>query len=199
VKEEENPSRQGSRASSTAARRRKKKWDDGIGPGGPISQSAIFPQRRSQSENTSTTLRGDSSNQSPERQLESAAISPDDARGRSGRQASNAEKNDDSIAPAPAQPEAEVEVYAEGDHIIVENDEGEVLAVETSPEDHAKHAEELKSKLQSGSGWSGWSYDAIKRKIGDWREGELEKRKDKEKSSRKHEPARAYQFGNTVS
>ena len=56
LKEEDNPSRNGSRSSSIIPRRKKKKWDDGLGPGGPISQSAIYPQRRSQSEHQSESL-----------------------------------------------------------------------------------------------------------------------------------------------
>jgi hypothetical protein len=39
---------------------------------------------------------------------------------------------------------------------------------------------------------------SIRRKMTDVYSSELEKRKEKDKSHRRHEPARAYQFGNTV-
>ncbi len=98
-----------------------------------------------------------------------------------------------------------IEVYAEGNNLVVENQDGDVLAVESVPgaegEDHTDHAEELKSKLVDAlpepGNWT--SYAGIKKKLDNWREGEIEKRKEKEKNTRRHEPARAYQFGNTVS
>lgn len=204
-KEDENGhARQDSRSSSIVGRRRKaKRWDSGIGPGGPISESAIFPQRRSQSEQTSATLQGDSSNQSPVDQV----ASPSESIPR-GRAPNRQPETDDDAREATRKEDAVgdqdrpgVDVYDEGDNIIVENEQGDVLAVEKvgSSDDAGKHAETLKSKLESELGPSGWTYDGIKKKIGHWRAEEVEKRKDKQKGSRRHEPARAYQFGNTVS
>jgi len=209
VKDEENPSKQGSRASSVSGRRKKKKWDDGIGPGGPISQSAIFPQRRSQSDMGPPTLQGDSSGlseyQSPN------LLSPADA-SRRGRPKERREKrptaDEDEISPAQSptagqQPRTdELEVYDEGDHIIVENEQGEVVAVESpieEKEDTSAHAAALKSKLQSEAATSGWTYEGIRKRIGNWRDEEIQKRKEKQTKALRHEPARAYQFGNTVS
>jgi Na(+)/H(+) antiporter len=207
-KEDDNTSRQGSRASSQATRRRKRRLEDGLGPGGPISQSAIFPQRRSQSE--MTTPQGESNNQTPGERIDLEMLSPANAhyRGRSRERKydGSAEKGAEGKAtslkasgpsPRASVPEA-IEVYEEGDHVIVENEDGDVLAVESTDEDNARHAETLKSKLESeASGGTSWA--SIKKRIGDWRDVELQKRKEKEMSSRKHEPARAYQFGNTVS
>ncbi|KAK3938361.1 Na(+)/H(+) antiporter [Diplogelasinospora grovesii] len=205
VKEDENASRQGSRASSRAGRHRKpKKWDDGIGPGGPISQSAIFPQRRSQSKRASAALHGEKSSPSPpgERPDESQVASPTDTARVTPTKETAPEKASSSGGPSafPDETRNDVEVYDEGDHIIVENRDGDVLAVEPafSQEDNARHAETLKSKLQLESAPHGWSYDALKKRIVNWREEELQKRKNKEKAARKHEPARAYQFGNTI-
>lgn len=207
VKEDDNPSRTGSRASSLVSRRRtKKKWDDGIGPGGPISQSAIFPQRRSQSERTSATLQGDISSQPPTEQPDLAALSPSEQAPRGRTKLRDPEKALDEmeITPAksssPPQGPRSVEVYDEGDHIIVENEQGDVLAVEPPVKEgeSASHASALKSKLQSEAAGSGWTYEALKKKIGHWRDEEIQKRKEKEKAARKHEPARAYQFGNTI-
>jgi hypothetical protein len=94
-----------------------------------------------------------------------------------------------------------IDVYDEGNNIIVENEQGDVIAVEKvgSKDDAGAHAQTLKERLETELEPSGWSYKGIKHKIGEWRAEELEKRKDKHKSNRRHEPARAYQFGNTVS
>lgn len=222
-KEEDQSNKNGSRASSLSGRRRKKKWDDGVGPGGPVSQSAIFPQRRSQSEMTlqnsqsppnekatpsgsrrasdaedpekQATHREDESLQQrvqedadEELQKETSEI---DGRRRKAKQAGEA---------TPEEHEPEIEVYDEGDHIIVENQDGDVVAVE-APEEHRQehHLADLKSKLHhEGTGNSIWNYDALKKRIGHWRDEEVQKRKEKQNSDRRHEPARAYQFGNTI-
>jgi NhaP-type Na+/H+ or K+/H+ antiporter len=197
VKEEDsNHSRHGSRASSLVGRRKRKKWDDGIGPGGPISQSAIFPQRRSQSEQTTATLRNDSSSQSPPDHQDNTPTTMS----RRGTLRDGEQEND----PESQRTENdELEVYDEGDNIIIENSRGDVLAVEPSPAaqetEITSHAATLRSKLQAGPGPSGWTYESLKKRIGNWRDEEIQKRKEKEKNTRSNEPARAYQFGNTVS
>ena len=197
-REEDNPSRQGSRASSLGARRRRKKWDDGIGPGGPITQSAIFPQRRSHTERLSTTLHGESPGYPPPDRQDTGASRPNASLTADAETPDR--QHDSSEGPsAPAQPRA-VEVYDEGDHVIIENDQGEVLAVEPGPlaDRSGGDVEELKAKLKSELTSSGWTYDSIKKKIGNWKNEEIQKRREKQRESRSHEPARAYQFGNTV-
>lgn len=222
-KEEDQSNKQGSRASSLSGRRRKKKWDDGVGPGGPVSQSAIFPQRRSQSEmtlqnsqsppNEKVTPSGSrraSYAEDPEKQAAQREDEPlqqrvqEDADEELQRETSEIEENRRRAKRAGEQPPEErtpeIEVYDEGDHIIVENQDGDVVAVEASEEhrqDH--HLEDLKSKLHNeGTGNSRWNYDALKKRIGHWRDEEMQKRKEKQSSDRRHEPARAYQFGNTI-
>ncbi|TPX09474.1 uncharacterized protein E0L32_009362 [Thyridium curvatum] len=214
VKEEDkdNPSRAGSRASSIVSRRRKKKWDDGIGPGGPISQSAIFPQRRSQSERTSATLQGDSPGHSPpDRQDTGTTLEAlsrrDSMRDADKEEGGNGEERGerhsrDEVA-SPGQVPA-MEVYDEGDHIVVENEQGDVIAVEETPKEQhpEKDVEALKEKLtnelKAEASSSAWTYDNIKKKIGHWKNEEVQKRREKQMDTRKHEPARAYQFGNTI-
>ncbi|KAK1751875.1 alkali metal cation/H+ antiporter Nha1 C terminus-domain-containing protein [Echria macrotheca] len=201
VKDEENSSKQGSRASSVGRSRRRKRWDDGIGPGGPITQSAIFPQRRTQSDlQPSTAERPTSTEISP---ADAAALG---ARLEEGRGKSPAE----GPSPAGESPEGSaspegrnnLEIYDEGDNIIIENRDGDVVAVQPSHESHeqdqGKHAEVLKEKLESTANPSGWSYGAFKKRITTWRDEEIEKRKAKQNESRKGEPARAYQFGTTI-
>ena len=206
VKEDET-SKQGSRSSSLVARRRKKKWDDGIGPGGPISQSAIFPQRRSQGEPLSPGIPRLSTDQSGRND---GALSPTDhatpgpLNEKEPDRSSADSSSKSAAAEAPVGPPEErrnpVEVYDEGDNIIIENREGEVLAVKPKqPEGNAaENAKDLASKLDLEAGPSGWTYDALKKRVMNWRDIEVAKRKGKEKSTRKAEPARAYQFGSTV-
>lgn len=197
VRDEDTSSRHGSRASSLVGRRRRQKWDDGIGPGGPISQSAIFPSRQSQSEQSSAAVRKDSRARSP---ASANLLSPGSAH-RRPHPARDPEKDDAEQSTASPESERErVEVYDEGDNIILEDEAGEVLAVEPSPPD--EQSETVTSpeiKLKRVTSPSGWTYDALKKRFGTWRDVEIQKRKEKKMNERKHEPARAYQFGNTVS
>jgi NhaP-type Na+/H+ or K+/H+ antiporter len=98
----------GSRPSSIKAPFRRKKWDAGIGPGGPVSQSAIGPQpqtRRSDVVNDSDTLAVNSDE------------SPDEMSSERKRREN----------------EPEQEIYREGDTDIIEDEEGNVLEVRQSP------------------------------------------------------------------
>ncbi|KAF3059475.1 putative Na(+)/H(+) antiporter C3A11.09 [Daldinia childiae] len=203
-REEENPSRAGSRASSR--RRSRKRWDDGIGPGGPVSQSAIFPQKRSASEiepmSPSDSVPPVSPRQespsSPSEDLLEKDSEKDvektvhvtkergSERGRGREQPSRGEQHD------------ELEVFDEGDHIIIEDHDGQVLAVEETGHQPAQDLHEVKEKAKAETQKPGWTYESLKKSIGKWRDEEAQKRKDKAKIERKHEPARAYQFGNTI-
>lgn len=194
-KDEDGHSRPGSRASSLVSKKRKhKKWDDGIGPGGPISQSAIFPNRAAQTDQEkepspptrettdSTTLAGES--------LKEKDIEASDEHGQS--------RQDHSL---------HVNVYDEGNNLVFENDQGEVLDMQPTPD---RQREEKAAKEQAeasgtknaptrpGADAAGWSLGGWRRKMSEIYTSEVEKRKDKGKSDRRHEPARAYQFGNMV-
>lgn len=107
------------------ATRRKSKWESGMGPGGRIEQSAITPQRRSYpmspSEESSDTLKekespsGSQESDEPPDQLEMeiAQEKRDAARERNGSKYIE---------------EPEVEAYEEGNDLVFEDEEGEVLA-----------------------------------------------------------------------
>ncbi|KAI1268379.1 alkali metal cation/H+ antiporter Nha1 C terminus-domain-containing protein [Xylariaceae sp. FL1019] len=193
-REEENTSRAGSRASSLVSRRRKNKWDDGIGPGGPVSQSAIFPQRKSTSdqpepmspvEGEKTLSPRDSTTPSPPSdapgELEKMPIPPADEVG------------------LKSENQPEFEVYDEGDHIIIEDQDGQVVAVEeTEHHNVLPSVDELKEKAKEETAKPGWTYDTLKKSIVRWRDEEAQKRKGKPAAERQHAPARAYQFGNTI-
>ncbi|KIH87197.1 monovalent cation:H+ antiporter, CPA1 family [Sporothrix brasiliensis 5110] len=218
IKDEEGTSKQGSRASSRASRRRRKKWDDGIGPGGPISQSAIYPQRPASDALVSSaplqteTLGPDEPEEQPSQGSGQTIVaeeegrlegSDEEKRGRREQRGSS-EGPDGSVSPTSA---PRLNVYDEGDNIIIETEQGEVVAVEPTHSHslplEGTDVEKLKESLtpealKAEAGTSAWSYDAIKKKIGNWKNDEIQKRKEKQKDTRKHEPARAYQFGNTV-
>jgi sodium/hydrogen antiporter len=151
---EEDTEKAGSRPSSLRPYRRKKKRD---GAGGPVSQSAIAPQRHSVSnllsqESGSDTLNEKSGEPSPDNvepssvgektAPSSSRTSPD--RGQSGRQRLARRSTD------PGRP-AEVEAYEEGHQIIVEDTEGNVLTTTDiggmSPEEKAAIIEAERDKL----------------------------------------------------
>ena len=176
-KEEENPSRQGSRASSLRPPTRRKKWDAGTGPGGPVSQSAIAPQKREE-----TNESGDGSETLAEK------ANPEAAHG--------GHEGDEIKVPDG------VEAFQEGDETILEDEEGNVLAQEHSrPESDIREKEshvvdELKDDVQHPTR----PYRNLKKKLGNW-EG-WRRRQDGESSQKPREekrgPAMAYQIGNTI-
>ncbi|KAK7210593.1 hypothetical protein V2G26_017771 [Clonostachys chloroleuca] len=179
----EDHSRQGSRASSLVSRRRKSKKDDGAG--GPISQSAIFPSRE-----TTTTGSDAQKDQEPKDTVDSspASDSIDEIK---------AEGSEESIkSPEPAVTTPRIQVYEEGSDLVFENQDGEVLAVQPSPrEDETDLPSPVTAALRSTN--KPWSLGGMRQKVSEMYSTEKEKRKEKGKS-RKHEPARAYQFGNTI-
>ncbi|RDA84004.1 hypothetical protein CP532_3148 [Ophiocordyceps camponoti-leonardi (nom. inval.)] len=211
-REEDNPSRTGSRASSLVSRRRKhgsRRWDDGIGPGGPVSQSAIFPSRptpgggggtatplheASPRENTESTLSGGSPKEDEPERPEDAAAAATTAAMRVGEGSERRPR---------------LNVYAEGDHLVVEDEEGDVLDVQSAnppSEDETRQlsaspsndAEEDPAAGPSSGERPVWTLHGLRRKVNEVYTSELEKRKGKAKVQRRHEPARAYQFGNTI-
>ncbi|KAI8952390.1 alkali metal cation/H+ antiporter Nha1 C terminus-domain-containing protein [Xylaria longipes] len=196
-REEENPSRAGSRASSLVSRRRRKKWDDGIGPGGPVSQSAIFPQKRSASDQAeplspSPDEKGDpfSPRRSSSPSVPEGAVQ-EISHEKSGESTPEEERKDGE--------QPKFEVYDEGDHIVIEDEEGQVVAVEpTNHHTAVPSAETLKEKAKEEIQKPSWTYDSLKKSLARWRDEEAQKRKNKTKEERKHSPAWAYQFGNTI-
>ncbi|KAI0411181.1 alkali metal cation/H+ antiporter Nha1 C terminus-domain-containing protein [Xylaria grammica] len=194
-REEENPSRAGSRASSLVSRRRRRKWDDGIGPGGPVTQSAIFPQRRSASDQVEPLSPSDPEKVDPLSPRRSSSPSmpeggtPDDIEKSGGSTPEQQHKDGE---------QPHFEVYDEGDHIVIEDQEGQVVAVEPTHQtplpDPSPLVEKAKEEVQKPS----WTYDSLKKSLAKWRDEEAQKRKEKTKEERKHTPARAYQFGNTI-
>ncbi|KAE9991412.1 hypothetical protein EG327_011715 [Venturia inaequalis] len=205
-RQREEDERGGSRPSSLKPFKRKK-WDAGIGPGGPVSKSAITPVRH----------RG-SSPQAERSESETLAMgsneSPEDGSGQKGYD------------------EPEAEIYQEGDKQIIEDEDGDVLEVRDSKgeskqererqikkdgrrlmkEKHIEHGiAEDDNEAHDGSskpteppgGASKWQ--DVRKKMGALGGGlgGLRKVEDNAGPSRappqkKHGPALAYQFGNTI-
>jgi hypothetical protein len=204
-----------SRSSSVKAQKKRKKWDAGIGPGGPVSSTAIKPAPRSNTDHSDV---------------------PD--RDRSGSDTLVLDSSPDSDKRDKVE-EPEEEVYREGDKDIIEDEEGNVLEVRKSKpgeseterdrhvlEDernlmrkkHVEHgvaqteheldekvsgdkiAEEIKEavasrpQLAAGSTWR----DRTKKMTGMTMLSELRKKEEAAKPEKKHGPALAYQFGNTI-
>lgn len=125
-KEEDNPSNPNSRASSARPPLRRKKWDSGMGPGGPISQSAITPQRRAEvtspMDSPSDTLNEKESSDS----RDTSEGSPDLL----GVQESADKKREKERDQPNDVGEATVEAYQEGNTMVIEDEEGNVLSTE---------------------------------------------------------------------
>ena len=114
------------------ATRRKSKWDAGMGPGGPIEQSAITPQRRTEvvspSESPSDTLneKSESPTSSYNADDKEDMNEPPDQLQMEDAQ----EKRDQKKKEQPHHvDEPELEVFDEGDDLIVEDEEGETIGV----------------------------------------------------------------------
>ncbi|KFG82481.1 putative Na+/H+ antiporter CNH1 [Metarhizium anisopliae] len=191
-RDEEGHSRSGSRASSLVSRKRKhKKWDDGIGPGGPISQSAIFPNRPSQTEAS------EKEPSSPTRETTDSTMFSDEQR-------TEKQGETDEHGESPRDHSPQINVYDEGSHLVFENEDGDVIDMQPTPQGEQERNSKTKKEDQpasskpEGEASSGWRHGGWRRKMSEYYTSELEKRKDKGKSDRRHEPARAYQFGNTI-
>ncbi|KAG6989764.1 5'-AMP-activated protein kinase subunit gamma [Physcia stellaris] len=106
--------------------RRKSKWDSGMGPGGPISESAIRPQRKrddlNAEDSVSDTL-NEKSTSSPESPAEGE---PPDQLEMEDRD----EKRKESKSHRPQKvEEPTVEAFEEGNDLVVEDEEGNILSV----------------------------------------------------------------------
>lgn len=215
-REEDNPSRASSRPSSLIPRRRKKKWDDGVGPGGPISESAIYPARRSRdysNEQTSDTLTPGGS--SPDN--EKANIDDESNEGELGEvqhdpemeeimhHGEKAERRDGHMSNAQSQP-GKAEVYDEGDHIIIENEDGDVIKTLRSPEagNSKDGIENLEKDIKQGTEKA---YQKFGKIMGVWRNkdeakgvktGESSQGKKGKEPRKTRGPALAYQYGRSI-
>lgn len=203
--EEENTSRTGS--ARPTSRSRRSKWESGLGPGGPISQSAIRPNRRDEEKVEAI---------SPEDDTDTF----DDKMAVSSDSSSNGKGKLKDVQP-------EEEIYQEGHKTVIEDREGNVLGVRDSHGEHGmqrrdsdiREARRLMKEdrvkhgvAQTEHGGNleqapGKVVDAAEHPQKTWRKrmqsftGHHHDNEDlpkAEKAERKRGPALAYQFGNTI-
>lgn len=213
---EEDATPSHSRSSSLGPRfRRSRKWDTGIGPGGPVSQSAISPLSRSYSAGDHADVPDSAPTDSDTLAVASDDVSPETSIDKDkGRRVG----------------EPEEEVYQEGDRTIIEDEEGNVLEVTDSKKESLQERQQeaeaegrrlMEEKdIQHGVAHTGLDqqYDEgtkmaeaigdapqrhglhwsdMRKKVGGLRKHE-DVRSPKQKSEEKRGPALAYQFGNTI-
>ncbi|CAD6506148.1 BgTH12-07078 [Blumeria graminis f. sp. triticale] len=184
-------------------KKRKKKWDDGLGPGGPISQSAIYPQRRD------SETHGE---QAPETVAHQDDLSEDETNPAWEEVSDDSEASESlpelhlQVNEKPPSSIAEnkydlADVYVEGSKIIIESDEGDVLKVVRTETDHSnslKKNHTSKDLLDSPGPTRN-----TRKKLGVWRSKEEVEPDNHQKErakimKRKKRPALAYQFGNNI-
>lgn len=207
---------------------KRRRWDSGMGPGGPISQSAIKPQRKQDPKSPEDSVSdGFNEKSSPEEDT-----APD---GLQMQEEADERAEEEKLNPKHTT-EPEIEVYEEGHDLIVEDEEGNVLSVddikgetegeklqhvmdserrlrqETSGE-HAKgkfhphtkdEGAELEQNIEEGIEHPDRTYRRLRTKLTSW--NGWGKKKDvgtddpsePQEPEKKRGPAHAYQFGNTI-
>ncbi|KAH7361602.1 Na+/H+ antiporter [Plectosphaerella cucumerina] len=171
-------------------RRRHKSRERGLG--GPVSQSAIFPARRASTEPIPRA--------ELERAMNEKEQSPDDA-SRTAVESGSDMHDEKAAERRPTPPlQSDIQIYDEGGDIVIENQDDDVIVLRRSESRGRQTAEATKAAaveaVSAAKNESSWS--SFKRVVGDAYTSELQKRKAKSHEERKHEPARAYQFGNTI-
>ncbi|KAI9683130.1 MAG: hypothetical protein M1829_005921 [Trizodia sp. TS-e1964] len=175
-KEEES---NGSRPTSVRGHGKRRKWDSGMGPGGPISLSAIAPQRR------------------PELTSPTESLSADTL----------AERSDDSLKvevkhPINAEP-VKGTMYEEGNDIIIEDEDGNVIRQDklVLGGKHAENAQKMKDKIKNDLEHPAHAYGNIVRKVKDWNwkgNAQAGPSNSKKPEERKRGPGLAYHIGDTI-
>ncbi|KAI9823626.1 MAG: hypothetical protein M1832_002407 [Thelocarpon impressellum] len=168
-REEDNPSQHGSRASSLRPPARKKKWDSGMGPGGPITSSAIHPKKRDESYDGSDTLneKGD-------------GAAPDEEPSKEAEGVEAYQEGDEAI----------IEDH-QGNVLGEEHIEGE----KSTMQKEAAAVDEVEDDIRHPS----HPYKNLKKRFGTWEKrrhgGQEASHKEPEQ---RRGPAMAYQMGNTI-
>ncbi|KAL8680271.1 MAG: hypothetical protein Q9186_003509 [Xanthomendoza sp. 1 TL-2023] len=225
-KDEDTPLQNSKGDGTRVSTRRKAKWDSGMGPGGPISQSAITPQRRlDPQESASDTLtdKGTPSSTSEDKEPDQLEVEQFDEK--EAEKHRNGPKHVD---------EPELEAYEEGDQMIVEDEEGNVVSVDdirgATPEQKKQHmiddekkvradasgeyakgkfhphekteGEEIEKEVEKDIEHPSRAYGNMVKKFGHWKgwgkkEGEPGA-VERQPHEQKRGAAHAYQFGNTI-
>lgn len=163
-REDEYEKKPGPRSTSAgrARRRRRRDKDSDTRLGGPISQSAIAPARRSepimsQQESGSDTLFEKSEEPSPESRqdrlaLESSTPSPGVEDGDADQERKAGARGRGRSRSISSEQDVEIEAYQEGDDLVVEDEEGNVIdTIDTSnmtEEEKAQAIEKARNRLR---------------------------------------------------
>ncbi|KAL8712182.1 MAG: hypothetical protein Q9220_003616 [cf. Caloplaca sp. 1 TL-2023] len=227
-KDEDTPLENGKSSGTRVSARRKSKWDSGMGPGGPISQSAITPQRMLEAqESTSDTL---TEKGTPSPTIEDKEEPPDQL-----EMEDRAEKHRKKHESDPKHmDEPELEAYEEGDQMVVEDEEGNVISVDDirgeSPEQKKQHmlsdekklrsdtsgeyakgkfhpherneGEEMEKQIEDDVEHPSHAYGNLRKRLGQWKgwgkKEGAEGPTEPKPVEHKRGAAHAYQFGNTI-
>jgi sodium/hydrogen antiporter len=212
--EESKPVGHVSSRQKIGGRQRKKNEFGRGGPGGPISQSAIFPASRSEAQ----SAEGDRSGSETLMERGSQSVTPEE-----GELNEKIEQNlkDQGHEHRLSQPE--VEEYREGDNVIVEDKDGNIIdeklaphnqpgvhesvgervegaekALEHEGEKLKQGGEQIAGKVQGKDAQPQGSYAKLKGRIGQNKYFKRTAEEDRPKEPKKRGPALAYQFGNTI-
>ncbi|KAL9599543.1 MAG: hypothetical protein Q9219_003787 [cf. Caloplaca sp. 3 TL-2023] len=225
-KQEDTPMQNG-KSSPRVTTRRKSRWDSGMGPGGPISQSAITPQRQQTQESASDSF---TEKETPSPSTEDKDEAPDQLE---MEQYDQKEKEKHKHDPKRVD-EPELEAYEEGDQMIIEDEEGNVVSVENirgeDTEQKKQHmledakkveadtsgeyakgkrhpherneGEELEKTIEDDVEHPSHAYANLRKRLGHWKgwgkgHGEAGPTQTKP-PEHKRGAAHAYQFGNTI-
>ena len=108
------------------ATRRKPKWALGMGPGGPISQSAIAPQRRLENINVEGSISDTLNEKSSSPSGSEEKTGPPDQLDLEDKEG----KHDEKERGVPHHVgEPELEIYQEGEELVVEDEEGNIVNI----------------------------------------------------------------------
>lgn len=225
-KNEDSSLQNGKAGGARVSTRRKSKWDSGMGPGGPISQSAIVPQRRLEpQESTSDTLteKGTPSPSSEDRDLDQVE-----------REQLNEKEPDKHKIDFKRIDEPELEAYEEGNDMVIEDEEGNVVSIDNirgeTPDQIQQHmldseakvladtsgeyakgkyhphekteGEEIEKEVEKVAAHSTHAYETMMKKFSNWKgwgkkDGEVGA-VEAQPHQQKRGAAHAYQFGNTI-
>lgn len=191
------------RNSGLLANRRRKKSHNRYG--GPISQSAIGPlPRDSQATTMNLTPKRSHDTQRDESPL--GHIQHDDEMEEIMHRGEKQNARDQHKSDAERHP-SDVEAFKEGDDVLFENKDGDVLDMQKSPMEDEPIAPKAKEKVTPDAGPAqelqdnpAKGYKDLKKRLGVWIHKDAETGpRELTKPKRARGPALAYQFGNTVS
>lgn len=197
-KEGDGHKRNGSRASSlVSGRRRSRRRTESFDAGGPIAQSAIFPNRQDTQDS-----QFEKEHDYPTGELNDSTSSDGVSKEKDVEKRVAQEHQGEDLPHHPRSP-PHIAVYEEGHEMVFEDEDGEVLDVQKSPDPTDKHHELPKPATamtrQGDAPSRPWTLGGIKQRVSEMYTNEVEKRKAIEGNQKRRGPARAYQFGNTVS